>query len=71
MENSTTLEGLEGICVNFCCGLLEKCICQRKNGVGRAVKQIQDYLEEHYTEEANLEKSRKNRIDQCLYQYYL
>lgn len=56
MENSTTLEGLEGICVNFCCGLLEKCICQRKNGVGRAVKQIQDYLEEHYTEEANLEK---------------
>ena len=56
MENSTTLDGLEGMCINFCCGLLEKCICQRKNGVGRAVKQIQDYLEEHYTEEANLEK---------------
>lgn len=42
--------------MGFCCHLLEECIRQRKNGVGRAAKQIQDYLKEHYAEEANLEK---------------
>ena len=51
-----TKEELEQLCVGFCCHLLEECIRQRKNGVGRAAKQIQDYLKEHYAEEANLEK---------------
>ena len=57
MENSTTLEGLEGICVKFLLWFIGKMyLSEKKMVVGRAVKQIQDYLEEHYTEEANLEK---------------
>ena len=56
MDLCRTKEELARFCVEFCCHLLEECIRQRKNGVGRAAKQIQDYLKEHYAEEANLEK---------------
>lgn len=56
MDLYRTKEELEQFCVEFCCHLLEECIRQRKNGVGRVAKQIQDYLKEHYAEETNLEK---------------
>ena len=56
MDLYRTKEELEQFCVEFCYHLLEECIRQRKSGVGRVAKQIQDYLKEHYAEETNLEK---------------